>query len=775
MVQNCNKSCTLRLRLWQENFREEGRPFDSLARASRAPGVGGEGARGDSSHPRAMVFQVGGTKKGGMPVTTEKRPRGKTVTVIGNVKGDKEELIRLLKSHLGCGGHASGHDRVEIQGDHASAIQDLLLKHGGSGAMKGVAGLKPPEEARRTDPRRETDAEEARASRATEKRAAREETDRRRARESRQRAIKEAALVKPQSTRDFHAFCAMMKRWRYWDQDYDRLHEMHHRHLASARDDARDGGSRGGALGASFLDADTLDDNERLQRPHPESVVLETMRETLEKIDEVSMRSVTSAVPCASADSKTGSTREALRALGMIAEPSPFRQTREDRLAESRRNAAEARAREINEARIEAARRKDSAGSSNAPFGGRARSRARAAGGGAAARAAERGRKKGAASRPTLGGFTAARKRGGLAHDAWDDDDIDDDGDGDEVTPATPLRGDRDATTAAAAAATATTAAAAWDSTPGFRRRDGGGFSFGPVEGAGATPAWAQQADGEHQSDAPSFSRAAPRAPEDPEPVSREELDLREALRLSLLEAERPPRRSAGLHVECGDVWGDLSEEEALALAMELSEQDERRRLREEREAYEAYAFSRDSGDVSEDARGASAEETRNDVAFSDAAFSDEASRADEGDADLAEALRLSALDAERCRDGRDDASDIRGRLGDFLMPEAMDEDAALREALRVSALESGGASESDVADAFADSTPGSRELSGAEETACQWAAAQLGAFTGEADNSVLAEYVVSMSRAEVEEFLGESFGDAEAAKAFARALEETR
>jgi len=704
-----------------------------------------------------MVFQVGGTKKGGMPVTTEKRPRGKTVTVIGNVKGDKEELIRLLKSHLGCGGHASGHDRVEIQGDHASAIQDLLLKHGGSGAMKGVAGLKPPTEARRTDPRRETDAEE---NRMTEKRTAREETHRRRARESRQRAIKEATLVKPQSTRDFHVFCAMMKRWRYWDQDYDRLHEMHHRHLASVRDDDPRG-SRGGALGASFLDADTLDDNERLQRPHPTSAVLETMRETLGRLDAVS-GSVTSAVPSASA---TGSTLEALRALGMIAEPSPFRQTREARLAESRRNAAEARAREINEARIEAARREGGAGSSNAPFGGRARSRARAAG------AAERGRKKGAASRPTLGGFTAARKRGGLAH-AWDDDDIDDDdGDGDEATPATPLRGDRDATAATK------TAAAAWDSTPGFRRLDGGGFSFGPVEGAGATPAWAQQTAGEHQSDAPSFSRAAPRAPEDPEPVSREELDLREALRLSLLEAERPPRRSAGLHVECGDVWGDLSEEEALALAMDLSEQDERRRLREEREAYEAYgaeayeadAFSRDSGDASEDALRASVEETWNDVAFSDAAFSDEASRADEGDADLAEALRLSALDAERCRDGRDASASMSA-----LMPEAMDEDAALREALRLSALESGGASASGVA-GFADSTRLGSPVAGAEETACQWAAAHLGAFTGEADNSVLAEYVVSMSRAEVEEFLGESFGDAEAAKAFARALEETR
>jgi len=103
-----------------------------------------------------------------------------------------------------------------------------------------------------------------------------------------------------------------------------------------------------------------------------------------------------------------------------------------------------------------------------------------------------------------------------------------------------------------------------------------------------------------------------------------------------------------------------------------------------------------------------------------------------------------------------------------------MDEDAALREALRLSALESGGASASDVA-GFADSTRLGSPVAGAEETACQWAAAHLGAFTGEADNSVLAEYVVSMSRAEVEEFLGESFGDAEAAKAFARALEETR
>ena len=88
-----------------------------------------------------MPFQVGGTKKGGMPVTTEKRPRGKTVTLISNVRGDKGELIQMLKHALGCGGRAVAHDKVEIQGDHADAIQGLLLRHVGVGAMRGVAAV----------------------------------------------------------------------------------------------------------------------------------------------------------------------------------------------------------------------------------------------------------------------------------------------------------------------------------------------------------------------------------------------------------------------------------------------------------------------------------------------------------------------------------------------------------------------------------------------------------------------------------------------------------
>jgi translation initiation factor 1 (eIF-1/SUI1) len=687
-----------------------------------------------------MVFQVGGTKKGGMPVTTEKRPRGKTVTVIGNVKGDKAELIRLLKSSLGCGGHAIGHDRVEIQGDHASAIQDLLLKHGGAGAMKGVAGLKPPREKRRTDEAEK--AEETKASLATEKVEAREDARRRRARESRQRSLKEAVLVKPESTRAFHAFCAMMKQWRYWDQDYDRLHEMHHRHVREL-DDARGANHArlGEFAGAAILDADDsfLDDNERMQSG-ARSVALETMRSNLDALN----REITQSRADQGVESWEGAKKsayESLRALGMIAEPSPFRQTREERLAESRRNAAEARARALNEARVSAARRKEkekenvfrggavstsksayaSAGGGGGSGGGRFRS-SRAGG------ASVKKHGKGDASRPTLG-FTAARKRGGLYRGLFDDDDEDD-----EETRS----GSEDDGTASATAR--------WDSTPGFASRDdGGGFSFGPIAGAGATPAWAVslEAVGDGGDGVPAES------------LSREELDLREALRQSLLEAERATRREqVGLHVECGDVWGELSEEEALALAMELSEQDERRRLREERDLYEAYqAGAYGSVDGSEDdfeeARFAYAEETPNDVEFSAAR--------DDADADLAEALRLSALESERER--------VFARSS--LMPETMDEDAALREALRLSALESG--------EANGENAVGSARVSprGAKETACQWAAAHLGAFTGESDNSVLAEYVVSMSRAEVEEFLGESFGDAEAAEAFARTLEE--
>ena len=89
-----------------------------------------------------MPFQVGGTKKGALPVVTEKRPRGKVVTVIRNIKGDKDELTKLLKTALGTGGHEIAHDTIEVQGDHAAKIQGLLLKHQASTGVATMKGAK---------------------------------------------------------------------------------------------------------------------------------------------------------------------------------------------------------------------------------------------------------------------------------------------------------------------------------------------------------------------------------------------------------------------------------------------------------------------------------------------------------------------------------------------------------------------------------------------------------------------------------------------------------
>ncbi|KAJ1485640.1 hypothetical protein T484DRAFT_1945080 [Baffinella frigidus] len=72
-------------------------------------------------------FMVMGSKKGGFPVTVESRARGKTVTVIHNVSGDVDALLTKLKEKVGAGGVVRDGD-VEVQGDHASVVEALLLK-----------------------------------------------------------------------------------------------------------------------------------------------------------------------------------------------------------------------------------------------------------------------------------------------------------------------------------------------------------------------------------------------------------------------------------------------------------------------------------------------------------------------------------------------------------------------------------------------------------------------------------------------------------------------
>ena len=70
-------------------------------------------------------FHIRRTRKGGMPLSLEKRPGGKVATLIGNVHGDADALLAMLKKRCGAGG-VLREGAVEIQGDHRNRIEALL-------------------------------------------------------------------------------------------------------------------------------------------------------------------------------------------------------------------------------------------------------------------------------------------------------------------------------------------------------------------------------------------------------------------------------------------------------------------------------------------------------------------------------------------------------------------------------------------------------------------------------------------------------------------------
>jgi hypothetical protein len=112
------------------------------------------------------------------------------------------------------------------------------------------------------------------------------------------------------------------------------------------------------------------------------------------------------------------------------------------------------------------------------------------------------------------------------------------------------------------------------------------------------------------------------------------------------------------------------------------------------------------------------------------------------------------------------DGPEPAGNVAAGFMPESMDEDAALAEALRLSALDA------EVVDVPVPPTHTHTPAPGGELLG--WADAQLSMFTGEEDNAFLAEYVCEMEDAkEIEEFLRESFPseNSDATASFARAL----
>eukprot|EP00985_Skeletonema_marinoi_P018117 scaffold10059_cov181-Skeletonema_marinoi.AAC.4 len=86
-----------------------------------------------------LGYHVTGSKKGGFPVTKEKRSCGKRVTVVRNVAGDSSALLSGLKKKLGCGGVISKDGIIEIQGERQSAVEKYLTE---MNCLKSVSNAK---------------------------------------------------------------------------------------------------------------------------------------------------------------------------------------------------------------------------------------------------------------------------------------------------------------------------------------------------------------------------------------------------------------------------------------------------------------------------------------------------------------------------------------------------------------------------------------------------------------------------------------------------------
>lgn len=74
-----------------------------------------------------VAWRVARTKKGGWPVTYERRPGGKFATLIQQVTGDGDALATALKKHCASGG-AFKDGVVELQGDHREKVTAYLNK-----------------------------------------------------------------------------------------------------------------------------------------------------------------------------------------------------------------------------------------------------------------------------------------------------------------------------------------------------------------------------------------------------------------------------------------------------------------------------------------------------------------------------------------------------------------------------------------------------------------------------------------------------------------------
>ena len=87
-----------------------------------------EAPRAEILDAPTVPYRVAKTRKGGWPVSFEKRAAGKLVTVIKNVSGDGNALLKALRKHCATGGVYKD-DAIELQGDHRERVEVFLTKN----------------------------------------------------------------------------------------------------------------------------------------------------------------------------------------------------------------------------------------------------------------------------------------------------------------------------------------------------------------------------------------------------------------------------------------------------------------------------------------------------------------------------------------------------------------------------------------------------------------------------------------------------------------------
>lgn len=104
----------------------EGTEFD------RPPQCGVCGQRvEDCQCPPTAIAEVPADKQT-VRIAVEKRKKGKVVTVIRDLaeRNQHDDLLTALKSSLGAGGTLQDNSTIEIQGDHAERIRQILKARG---------------------------------------------------------------------------------------------------------------------------------------------------------------------------------------------------------------------------------------------------------------------------------------------------------------------------------------------------------------------------------------------------------------------------------------------------------------------------------------------------------------------------------------------------------------------------------------------------------------------------------------------------------------------